>query len=116
MVDSIAKKIGVVADVAQRLGLKNVKAECIRCEMLSESYDFVTSRAVAPAAELIEWNKKNINKTNQNAIPNGFLFIKGGDLTEELSAVNKNFDIVRLSEYFLEPFFAEGKKLVYIPS
>ncbi len=116
LVDSIAKKIGVVADVAIRLGLKNVKAECIRCEMLSEKYDFVTSRAVAPAAELIEWNKKNISKTNQNKIPNGFLFIKGGDLTEELSVVNKNFDIVRLTDYFSEPFFEEGKKLVYIPS
>jgi len=116
LVDSIAKKIAVVADVAMRLKLDNVKAECIRCENLSEKYDFVTSRAVAPASELIAWNEKNISKTQQNSIKNGFLFIKGGDLKEELSVIKKNIKIVQLFEYFEEPFFAEGKKLVYIPS
>jgi 16S rRNA (guanine527-N7)-methyltransferase len=116
LVDSIAKKIGVVADVAIRLGLDNVKAECTRCETLSEKYDFVMSRAVAPAADLIFWNEKNLSKTHKNSIKNGFLFLKGGDLKNELAVVKKNIKIVQLFEYFEEPFFAEEKKLVYIPN
>jgi 16S rRNA (guanine527-N7)-methyltransferase len=114
LVDSIAKKIGVVADVVMRLGLSNVKAECTRCETLTEKYDFVMSRAVAPAADLLFWNEKNLSKTHKNTLKNGFIFLKGGDLKDELAVVKKNIKIVQLFEYFEEPFFAEEKKLIYI--
>ncbi len=114
LVDSIAKKIVAVHDVASRLHLSNVKAECVRCEILSEKYDFVMSRAVAPASELIAWNQKNISKTNRNEIPNGFLLLKGGDLRQEMAAVGKKKQIVPLNDYFNTPFFAEDKKLVYM--
>jgi 16S rRNA (guanine527-N7)-methyltransferase len=114
LVDSIAKKIGVVYDVAQQLGLKNVKAECCRCETLDEKYDFVTSRAVAPTLQLAGWNVRNISKLNKNKILNGFILLKGGDLTEELAQTNFDPKIVQLSDYFDEPFFKEEKKLVYL--
>ena len=114
LVDSIAKKISVVVDIVQQLELDNVKAECLRCETLTEKYDFIVSRAVAPASELIEWNKSNLLIKNKNDVPNGFLFLKGGDLGEELKLVNKRNEVVNLTDYFKEPFFAEGKKLVYI--
>lgn len=114
LVDSIAKKIGVVYDIAKQLGLENVKAECTRCETLSEKYDFVMSRAVAPAEELIRWNAKNISKLNKNKILNGFLFLKGGDLKEETKISGYKTTIVDLKDYFSEPFFLEEKKLVYL--
>jgi len=114
LVDSIAKKISVVYDVAQKLGLTNVKAECLRSETLTEKYDFVTSRAVAPASSLIEWNKKNLSKKNKNNMPNGFLFLKGGNLSEELAQVDYKYEAVQLTDFFETPFFAEEKKLIYI--
>ncbi len=113
LVDSIAKKISIVVDIAKELGLQNVKAECVRSESLSEKYDFVTSRAVAPASELVGWNFKNISKLNKNKILNGFLFLKGGDLFEELKAVKLKAQVLPLTTYFQEPFFEE-KKLVYL--
>jgi 16S rRNA (guanine527-N7)-methyltransferase len=103
----------VVADVAQQLGLKNVKAECVRCETLSEKYDFITSRAVAPTPELLRWNHKNISKLNKNKLLNGFLFLKGGDLSEELKTNGYRTKTQPLSAFFKEPFFEE-KKLIYL--
>ena len=70
LVDSIAKKISVVVDIVQQLELDNVKAECLRCETLTEKYDFIVSRAVAPASELIEWNKSNLLIKNKNDVLN----------------------------------------------
>jgi len=114
LVDSIAKKVMVVQDVATRLHLSNVKVECVRSEILTEKYDFVMSRAVAPASDLIAWNQKNISKTNRNEVPNGFLLLKGGDLIKEMAAVGKKKQIISLTDYFNTPFFAEDKKLVYV--
>ncbi len=114
LVDSIAKKISVVVDIVQQLGLENVKAECLRCETLTEKFDFITSRAVAPAAELIRWNEANLSTKNRNDVPNGFLFLKGGALSEELGLVNKKKEVISLTDYFNEPFFEAEKKLVFI--
>lgn len=114
LVDSIAKKIGIVADVILKLELKNAKAECLRSETLSEQYDFVCSRAVAPAPELVAWNEKNLSPRNKNNIPNGFLFLKGGDLKGELAIPKYKAKTILLTEYFQEPFFAEDKKLIYL--
>lgn len=114
LVDSIAKKIAVVADVAKQLDLSNVKAECIRCEELSDKYDFVTSRAVAPAQEIVNWNHKNVSKVHKNKVANGFIFLKGGDLAHELKISGYKAQVIPLTQYFEEPFFAEEKKLVYL--
>jgi len=116
LVDSIAKKISVVYDVAHALDLKNVKAECARSESIGEKYDFITSRAVAPTGDLVYWNEKNISKLNRNQKLNGFLFLKGGDLSEEIKVPGYKSSVVELKDFFNEPFFAEEKKLVYLTS
>jgi len=116
LVDSIAKKISVVHDVAHALGLKNVKAECSRSESIREKYDFITSRAVAPARDLVLWNEKNISKLNKNQKLNGFLFLKGGDLSEEIKLPGYKASVIDLKDFFNEPFYAEEKKLVYLTS
>lgn len=114
LVDSIAKKISVVQDVARELQLHNVVAECRRSETIEDKYDFVTSRAVAPSKELVIWNEKNVSKLNKNTKLNGFLFLKGGDLKEEVKLPGYKATVVELKEYFSEPFFAEEKKLVHL--
>jgi 16S rRNA (guanine527-N7)-methyltransferase len=114
LVDSIGKKIKVVKAVAEALELANVEAEQIRAEQLVRRYDFVVSRAVTSLPEFITWIRKNIDSVNRNAMPNGILYLKGGDLTEELRPFGKRPVIFDLSTFFEEPFF-ETKKLVYLP-
>lgn len=114
LVDSIGKKIKVVNGVADSLGLKNVRAEQIRAEQLKEKYDFVVSRAVTRLPEFVPWVKKNISKTNFNALPNGIIYLKGGDLSEEIKPFRKNIFVQDLSEYFEEEFF-ETKKVLHLP-
>ncbi len=113
LVDSIGKKIKVVRGVADSLGLKNVRAEQIRAEQLNEKYDFVVSRAVTRLPEFVPWVRKNISKTQFNALPNGILYLKGGDLKEELKPFGKRIFVQDLSEYFEEEFF-ETKKVVHL--
>lgn len=113
LVDSIGKKIKVVNEVAQSLGLKNVTAEQIRAEQLTTKYDFVVSRAVTRLPEFVAWVKNNISNQQKNAIPNGILYLKGGDLQPELHPFKKNVFVQNLFEYFEEEFF-ETKKLVYL--
>ena len=114
LVDSIGKKIKVVNEVANSLGLKNVTAEQIRAEQLKEKYDFVVSRAVTRLPEFVQWVRKNISHKQKNALPNGILYLKGGDLTEEINSFKKNIFVQNLSEYFDEEFF-ETKKIVHLP-
>jgi 16S rRNA (guanine527-N7)-methyltransferase len=114
LVDSIGKKIKVVKEVAQSLGLKNVIAEQIRAEQLTEKYDFVVSRAVTRLPEFVPWVRKNITKKQINALPNGIIYLKGGDIQEEIKPFKKNILVQDLSEYFSEDFF-ETKKLVHLP-
>ncbi|CCH51601.1 methyltransferase GidB [Fibrisoma limi BUZ 3] len=114
LVDSIGKKTKVVTEVASALGLQNVKAEQARVEHLNSTYDFVVSRAVTRLKPFLGWVRYKIHKQGNNELPNGVLYLKGGDLTEELSEVPDKYRIYDLSDYFEEPFF-ETKKVIYIP-
>lgn len=114
LVDSIEKKIKVVNAVADSLRLTNVKAEKIRAEELNEKYDFVVSRAVTKMPEFVKWVQKSIVRKQKNAIPNGIIYLKGGDLTNEIKPFKRNIFVQDLAEYFEEDFF-ETKKLVHLP-
>jgi 16S rRNA (guanine527-N7)-methyltransferase len=113
LVDSIGKKIMVVKDVIERLELENVTAEKIRVEDVKDKFDFIVSRAVAPFPDLVKWTKDKIRSKNINALPNGFIFLKGGDLKEELRTF-PHAQVFELKDFFEEDFF-ESKKLVYMP-
>ncbi len=113
LVDSIAKKIKVVDEVVAGLELKNVKTTNKRVEEINGQFDFVVSRAVAAMPTFVHWIKGKIAKAQKNDLKNGILYLKGGDLTEEL-AVYKTATIYDLTEIFEEPFF-ETKKLVHLP-
>lgn len=113
LVDSIGKKIKVVNGVVDSLGLKNVRVDQIRAEELKEKYDFFVSRAVTRLPEFVPWVRKNISKKNFNAMPNGVIYLKGGDLTEEIKPFGKNVFVQDLEEYFDEEFF-ETKKVLHL--
>lgn len=115
LVDSIGKKIQVVKAVAEELDLKNIKAFHMRAEQLKTHFDFVISRAVAPASEIINWTKELISKNHFHQKPNGWLLLKGGDLKEELSATKKSYKIYPIRNYFEQDFF-EAKAVIYISS
>lgn len=114
LVDSIGKKIRVVLEIANELQLTNVKAEQVRAERLEDSYEFVVSRAVTRLTPFVGWVRKNISRNSFHAIKNGILYLKGGDLTEEIAELNLKTRVYELSDYFEEEFF-ETKKVVYVP-
>ncbi len=114
LVDSIGKKIKVVTEVALALGLTNVKASHLRAEQIADKYDFVVSRAVTRLIDFYPWVKGKFNKDSKNAIANGILYLKGGDLKEEISESRLKVELYPLSDYFEEEFF-ETKFVVYIP-
>ena len=114
LLDSIGKKIKVVDNICQDLQLKNVNTICDRVENLTEKYDFITARAVAKITLFYTWTKSKIISSFTNELPNGILYLKGGDLTEELKALKVQYKLIDLKDYFKESFF-ETKKLVYIP-
>lgn len=113
LIDSIAKKITVVDDVIQQLGLTNAVAIRGRAEELKEKVDFVVSRAVAPMAEFKSWVWKLIVPGGSCALPNGILYLKGGDLRAELKEIKTSHEIIDIYQIFDDPFF-ETKKVVYI--
>jgi 16S rRNA (guanine527-N7)-methyltransferase len=113
LVDSIAKKIKVVAAVAEELKLKNVSFEQARAEELKGKYDFVISRAVTTIPEFYAWVSGLISNKSFNNLPNGILYIKGGDFMDELKSIKKKYSIYPISDYFEEPFF-ETKGVVHI--
>ncbi len=114
LVDSIGKKIKVVNGVATSLNLKNVTAEQIRAEQLKQQYDFIVSRAVTKLPDFVKWIRKNVLRKQKNAIPNGILYLKGGDLSEEIKPFKHSVFIQNLPEYFDEEFFST-KKVVHLP-
>ncbi|SMD02606.1 16S rRNA (guanine(527)-N(7))-methyltransferase RsmG [Pedobacter africanus] len=114
LVDSIGKKIKVVTEVAAALGLENVKASHLRAEQVTDKYDFVVSRAVTRLIDFYPWIKGKFNKESKNAVPNGILYLKGGDLAEEIAESRLKAELYPLSAYFKEEFF-ETKYVVYIP-
>lgn len=113
LVDSIGKKIKVVNEVASALNLENIVAENLRAENVEGKFDFIVSRAVAPFPELYSWTRDKVKKQSMHDLANGFLFLKGGDLTEELKAFSGVIQI-ELSDFYNEEFFGT-KKLVYMP-
>lgn len=114
LVDSIGKKIKVVREVASGVGLTNVSADHIRAEQLDEKYDFVVSRAVTRLVDFYPWVRNKFLKKDKNAVPNGILYLKGGDLQEEIAEAGLQASVYALSDYFDEVFF-ETKQVVYIP-
>ena len=114
LVDSIGKKITVVNNVADGLGLKNVRAEQIRAENIKGSYDFVISRAVTRIREFYYWINKKVSTRSTNTLYNGILYLKGGELEEEMAELNKPYQLFELKDYFEGDFF-ETKKVVYVP-
>ena len=114
LIDSIGKKIKVVSDIIDRLDLTNTKAMQIRAEQLDGEYDFVVSRAVTTLGEFVPWVKKKISKTQYNALHNGILYLKGGDLTNELFTFRHKVKTWDISDFFEEEFF-ETKKVIYLP-
>ncbi|WP_395632563.1 16S rRNA (guanine(527)-N(7))-methyltransferase RsmG [Flavobacterium sp.] len=113
LIDVIAKKIKVVQAVAEGLGLKNVKAEQMRAENAKGDYDFIVSRAVTNMPDFHSWVKDKIKKQNKHALHNGILYLKGGDLTEELKDFPKATEY-NIADFFSDPFF-ETKKVVHLP-
>ena len=113
LVDSIGKKIRVCDEVRTALGLTNVTTEWTRAENLKEKYDFVVSRAVMPLTDLVKLVRKNIAKESHNAMPNGLICLKGGELENEVMPMKAHTLITSLSDYFEEEFF-ETKKVVYV--
>lgn len=114
LVDSIGKKITVVRNVAEGVGLKNVQAEQIRAEQLKGKYDFIVSRAVTRLKEFYGWVHRKVKAESVHSVYNGILYLKGGDLDEELAELKKPHQIFELRTVFKEEFF-ETKRLVYIP-
>jgi 16S rRNA (guanine527-N7)-methyltransferase len=113
LVDSIGKKIKVANGVIEALDLKNVKAKQMRAEDVQHKFDFIVSRAVTQMPVFLTWVRKKIKKKQINAYPNGLLYLKGGDLTDEMKPVREYYEIVDLNQFFEEDFF-DTKKVVYV--
>ena len=113
LIDVIAKKIRVVNEVAAGLGLKNVKAEQKRAELVKQEFDFIVSRAVTNMPDFVKWVDDKVSKKQNHELANGILYLKGGDLTEELKDFPKATQY-NLSDFFSDEFF-ETKKVVHLP-
>lgn len=114
LVDSIGKKIKVVKEVASALGLQNLQADHLRAEQIKGKFNFIVSRAVTRLGEFYPWIQGKFKKESINAIPNGILYLKGGDLAEEIKESKLKAELYPLSAYFEEEFF-ETKYVVYVP-
>jgi len=114
LVDSIGKKVRVATEVANAIGLKNVTFRHARAQEEKQLFDFIVSRAVMPLSDLIDIIKKNISKKQINALPNGLICLKGGELQHETLPFKNKTVINSISDYFGEEFF-ETKKVVYVP-
>jgi len=114
LIDSIGKKIKVVEELIAFTGLKNVKTLNKRAEKAGQTFDFVISRAVTAFPQFYSWTAKLVRKHSANAIENGILYLKGGDLAEELSGFKGRVHIEPIRQWFSEPFF-DTKYIVYLP-
>ncbi len=113
LVDSIGKKIKVVEGVAEALGLKNVTAKQLRVETMKEKFDFIVSRAVTAFPAFVALTRNRIRENNFNDLPNGILYLKGGDFEEEIKNFKDKISVYNIPEFFGEEFF-ETKKLIYM--
>lgn len=114
LLDSIGKKVRVAGEVARAIDLENVEVVHARAEDEKRKFDFVVTRAVMPLPDLVKIVRKNIASVQKNALPNGVIFLKGGDLTAEMQSVAHIAETTPLDSYFSEEFFLT-KKLVYVP-
>ncbi|WP_411275667.1 16S rRNA (guanine(527)-N(7))-methyltransferase RsmG [Daejeonella sp.] len=114
LVDSIGKKIKVVNEVALASNLSNVVATHARAEQINDKFNFVVSRAVTRLSEFYPWIKGKFSNNSMNEIQNGILYLKGGDLTEEIAESGLNAQLIPLNDFFKEDYF-ETKFVVYIP-
>ncbi|MBO4673128.1 MAG: 16S rRNA (guanine(527)-N(7))-methyltransferase RsmG [Bacteroidaceae bacterium] len=113
LVDSIGKKVKVANEVATAIGLKNVKFSHARAEEIKEKYDFVVTRAVMPMVDLMKVARKNIKKEQHNAVPNGIIALKGGELAGEIASMKNICTVWELSDFFEEEYF-QTKKVVHV--
>lgn len=113
LVDSIGKKIQVVENIATALGLENVIARKSRFEEVTEQFDFITGRAVTSLPDIFKVLKGKISPDGKNILPNGIIYIKGGDFEDELKKIKAKYKIWHLDDFFEDPFF-ETKKLVFL--
>lgn len=114
LIDSIGKKIKVVQEISNSLGLQNVSSEQVRAEKIKDKYDFVVSRAVTAFPVFYNWVREKIKSQSKNSLKNGILYLKGGDLDEELKKFKSRITSYNISDYFTEPFF-ETKRVIYLP-
>lgn len=113
LVDSIGKKVKVANEVANAIGLKNVKFSHARAEEIKDKFDFVVTRAVMPMVDLMKVARKNIKIEQKNAVPNGIIALKGGELNSEIASMKKIATVWELSDFFEEEYF-ETKKVVHV--
>ncbi|MCC8426706.1 16S rRNA (guanine(527)-N(7))-methyltransferase RsmG [Mucilaginibacter sp. UR6-11] len=113
LVDSIGKKIKVVQEVSKALGLKNLRAEHLRAEQVDEKFDFIVSRAVTRLGEFYPWIKGKFTRTSKNTLPSGILYLKGGDLADEIKESGLKVTQYYLKDHFTEEFF-ETKQVIYV--
>ncbi|MBS1544627.1 MAG: 16S rRNA (guanine(527)-N(7))-methyltransferase RsmG [Bacteroidetes bacterium] len=114
LVDSIGKKITVVAEVCRGAGITNVTAQQIRAEELKHKYDFIVSRAVTRMSEFYGWVRNKVKDKSRHSLDNGILYLKGGEVDEEMDELKKPYSVYELQTFFQEDFFAT-KKVVYVP-
>ena len=114
LVDSIGKKIKVVQSVAESLQLKTVKAEQIRAEQVDRDFDFIVSRAVTDLSQFVGWVRGKLSDIHYHKLRNGIIYLKGGDLTDEIAPFRKKVRLFEISDFFNEPYF-ETKKVIYMP-
>ena len=113
LVDSIGKKVRVAGEIAKSIGLTNVRTSHSRAEEIKDKYSFVVSRAVMQLPDLVKICRKNISKEHINALPNGIICLKGGDMTAETEPFKSCREIINVSNYFQEEYFKD-KKVVYV--
>ncbi|MBN2806958.1 MAG: 16S rRNA (guanine(527)-N(7))-methyltransferase RsmG [Prolixibacteraceae bacterium] len=114
LVDSIGKKITVVNEVAKALELKNVTGLHERAEKLNDRYDFIISRAVTAFPAFVHLTRHLVSQHQRNALPNGIIYLKGGDFQEEIAPFGKSVEVINIPDFFDEAFF-ETKKVIYLP-
>jgi 16S rRNA (guanine527-N7)-methyltransferase len=114
LIDSIGKKVKVVQNVVESLGLKNVRTEQIRAEQVQGEFDFIVSRAVTDLSQFTQWVRGKVSDIHYHHLRNGILYLKGGDLTEELAPFKKKVRTWDISDFFEEEFF-QTKKVIYMP-
>lgn len=114
LIDGTGKKIRVAQEVCDAIGLKNCAPTHLRGEDEKDKYDFIVSRAVMPLPDLVKLMRKNISKTSNNALPNGVLCLKGGNLQAELQPYHKIVETTEISQFFKEEWFKE-KFVIYLP-